>query len=211
MGHMHNIHFLITKVLIRYLDVGLDKSQERLDDTTLDGVVPTLGTVSSNVTKSPDSLVHNILMFTRQQTNKHGNSTWNQEANHHFSLSIFTEEGLSNLPACTTARVWRELPEAMLVRAQAASNCSLWFSWQPRNSTSFGTTPLLHETNTCEIWWVTKEPLMRRLTRWCCLEEDSSPLKGAFDKIALLQVGSEDWDWRHFPQWMGWTSPVEST
>ena len=41
-------------------------------------------------------------------------------------------------PALTTAFVWSGVPEAMLVRAQAASNCRAGASLWPRNSTSLG-------------------------------------------------------------------------
>ena len=40
--------------------------------------------------------------------------------------SSFTNMGTA--PASTTALVWWDVPEAMLVRAHAASNCSLWLS-----------------------------------------------------------------------------------
>lgn len=44
-------------------------------------------------------------------------------------------------PASTTARVCSEVPEAMLVRAQAASNCRQGWSDDFRNSTSLGMSP----------------------------------------------------------------------
>lgn len=44
-------------------------------------------------------------------------------------------------PPFTTAVVWSELPEAMLVRAQAASNCMGGHSVRPRKLTKFEMSP----------------------------------------------------------------------
>ena len=47
-----------------YLHIWFDKSQEWLNDATLDTEVPALWPISSNVAQCPDSLVYDILMLT---------------------------------------------------------------------------------------------------------------------------------------------------
>lgn len=49
-----------------------------------------------------------------------------------------------DIPASTTALVWLEFPEAMLVRAHVTSNWSLESEEELSSCTSLGTTPLLH-------------------------------------------------------------------
>lgn len=46
-------------------------------------------------------------------------------------------------PPLTTALVWSDVPDAMLVRAQAASNCMGGESAKPKKLTNFGIRPAL--------------------------------------------------------------------
>ena len=48
---------------------------------------------------------------------------------------------LINSPFLTTSFVWSDVPEAMLVRAHVASNCSAGLSSSSRHSTRIGTIP----------------------------------------------------------------------
>mmetsp|Transcript_21097 Transcript_21097/g.60192 ORF Transcript_21097/g.60192 Transcript_21097/m.60192 type:complete len:259 (-) Transcript_21097:507-1283(-) len=73
----------------------------------------------------------------------------------HTACSLTSSFGLERMrtkigtaPTSMTTLVWSDVPEAMFVNAQAASNCNAGLSSRCRNSTNRGTTP---ESMTCWI------------------------------------------------------------
>lgn len=105
-------------------------------------MVAVVGWIACNIAQSPHCLLLNVLVWTAQQLDELRYSTCEQQqrvSRVGWAWSVVNED---NLPDSMTIFVCWDVPDAMLVSAQAASNCKVVLSLFFRNSTKRGTIPV---------------------------------------------------------------------